>query len=271
MPIEGGAAAALVRVRPSADRSRDRSVGARPAPAISAWAPAAADDSRKSAGRHVLGAQRGPEAGCVQQAFAAAQRQDGLAMAELVPDELEDVRVGARAPRRRPRRRARTSASNRKPGSFSSETSACDRDAVRRRHRADARARRSAARRPARTARRGRRLTRLPDDAVGHEDHHLAAGDRAVAWTRQQRQRRRHSALRASAARARASGIGSGNGMFRPCATFAARSSEALRSDASMRVRMAGTVTLLSSKRNAAAMCACSAGDWLSKNRRAWL
>ncbi len=68
-----------------------------------------------------------------------------------------------------------------------------------------------------------------------------------------------------------ARGIGSGSGMFRPSAIFAASASDTLRSDESMRVRIAGTVSLLNSKRKAAAMWACSAGDWLSKNSVAWL
>ena len=62
-----------------------------------------------------------------------------------------------------------------------------------------------------------------------------------------------------------ASGIGSGStSMPSPSATCRASSCDALRSDATMRSRMAGTVTLLSSKRNAAAMWACSMGVWLS-------
>ena len=63
----------------------------------------------------------------------------------------------------------------------------------------------------------------------------------------------------------RARGIGGGNcTMPRPSATFLANSSDALRKDATMRSRIAGTVTLLSSKRKASAMWHCSTGVWLS-------
>jgi hypothetical protein len=60
-------------------------------------------------------------------------------------------------------------------------------------------------------------------------------------------------------------GIGSGSGsMPRPLPTFLASSSEALRSDATMRSRTAGTVTFDSSKRKALAIWSCSTGVWLS-------
>ena len=38
-----------------------------------------------------------------------------------------------------------------------------------------------------------------------------------------------------------------------------------------IRSRMTGVFTLLSSNVSAAAMCCCSAGVWLMKNWRAWL
>ena len=64
---------------------------------------------------------------------------------------------------------------------------------------------------------------------------------------------------------ASASGMASGKlSMPRPAATFFARSSDALRSIDTVRRRMAGTVTLLSSKRKAAAICAFSTSVWLS-------
>ena len=60
-------------------------------------------------------------------------------------------------------------------------------------------------------------------------------------------------------------GIGAGSGsMPRPSATFFASASDALRNDETIRSRIAGTVTLDNSKRKAAAMWSCSAGDWLS-------
>jgi hypothetical protein len=70
---------------------------------------------------------------------------------------------------------------------------------------------------------------------------------------------------------ASARGIGAGNGIPRPCATPFARSAETFRSIDTTRSRTAGTVHLLSSKRKAATMCACSTALWLSKNSVAWL
>ncbi|MCY1547010.1 hypothetical protein D9M68_830420 [compost metagenome] len=69
-----------------------------------------------------------------------------------------------------------------------------------------------------------------------------------------------------------ARGMGGGIcAMPRPSATCAASASDALRSEDTMRSRMAGTVTLDSSKRKAAAMCACSTALWLSKKSVAWV
>ena len=62
-----------------------------------------------------------------------------------------------------------------------------------------------------------------------------------------------------------ASGIASGTGIPRPAATISASFIDALRSDASIRSRIAGTLTFESSKRNAAAMCSFSTSVWLSK------
>ena len=64
---------------------------------------------------------------------------------------------------------------------------------------------------------------------------------------------------------ASASGMASGSmAMPKPSATFFANASDALRSIETVRSRIAGTVTLLSSKRNAAAMWVCSTVVWLS-------
>ncbi len=71
-----------------------------------------------------------------------------------------------------------------------------------------------------------------------------------------------------SAAGALVSALGIGSGisvMPSLAATWFASSSETLRKEDTIRSRMAGTVTLLSSKRKAAAMWACSTGLWLSK------
>ena len=59
-------------------------------------------------------------------------------------------------------------------------------------------------------------------------------------------------------------GLAGNSVMPRPVATFFASSSEALRSEEIIRSRIAGTVSLLSSKRKASAMWHCSTGVWLS-------
>ena len=62
----------------------------------------------------------------------------------------------------------------------------------------------------------------------------------------------------------RAGGAASGIGSSRsPSATFMARSSSTFRRLATMRARMAGVSTLLSSKTKASLMCVCSVGVWL--------
>ena len=70
---------------------------------------------------------------------------------------------------------------------------------------------------------------------------------------------------------ASARGIVAGTAMPRPSATLAANFGETVTSIDTARSRIAGTVTLLSSRRNAAMMCACSTGVWLSKKGMAWL
>ena len=65
---------------------------------------------------------------------------------------------------------------------------------------------------------------------------------------------------------ASARGSGSGRSMPNPSATCAARSSSTLRSDATIRSRIAGTCTLVSSKRKPRTMCAFSIGVWLFQN-----
>ena len=60
-----------------------------------------------------------------------------------------------------------------------------------------------------------------------------------------------------------ARGNGGGNAMPSPSATALASGFETLISEATMRSRTAGTVTLLSSKRKPPMMCACSTGVWL--------
>ena len=57
-----------------------------------------------------------------------------------------------------------------------------------------------------------------------------------------------------------ARGMGSGRSMPRPSATADAKLSETLRSEETMRSRIAGTVTLLSSNRNPPMIWACSCG-----------
>ena len=61
-----------------------------------------------------------------------------------------------------------------------------------------------------------------------------------------------------------ARGSAAGTGMPSPSATCAASCGDTLTSEASMRSRMAGTVSLLSSKRKPPAMCACSTAVWLA-------
>ena len=61
-----------------------------------------------------------------------------------------------------------------------------------------------------------------------------------------------------------ARGSAAGTGMPRPSATSAASCGDTLTSDASMRSRIAGTVSLLNSKRKPPTMCACSTSVWLS-------
>ena len=63
-----------------------------------------------------------------------------------------------------------------------------------------------------------------------------------------------------------ARGMAAGTSMPSPAATPAASLAETFTSEDSMRSRMAGTLSLLSSKRKAAMMWACSTGVWLSKN-----
>ncbi|KAG0756930.1 hypothetical protein G6F22_020130 [Rhizopus arrhizus] len=70
---------------------------------------------------------------------------------------------------------------------------------------------------------------------------------------------------------AMARGKGSGKAMPNWSATAMASSSDTLRSDATMRCRIAGTVSLLSSKAKALMMCCCSQSVWLLKNSVAWL
>ena len=68
--------------------------------------------------------------------------------------------------------------------------------------------------------------------------------------------------------------LGSGSGRFlmpRPSATCRANGSDTLRSNATTRSLMAGTVSLLNSNLKPAAICACSTGVWLSKNSVAWV
>jgi hypothetical protein len=64
-------------------------------------------------------------------------------------------------------------------------------------------------------------------------------------------------------------GNGAGSSMPRSCATRWARSGAAFNRLATTRSRIAGTVTLESSKRKALPICAFSTSVWLSKNSRA--
>ena len=57
--------------------------------------------------------------------------------------------------------------------------------------------------------------------------------------------------------------MGRGSSIPRPSATGFASSSETFRSIATVRSRIAGTWTLVSSKRKARTMCAFSYGVWL--------
>jgi hypothetical protein len=66
-----------------------------------------------------------------------------------------------------------------------------------------------------------------------------------------------------------ASGCGAGTSMPSPWATAPASIGSTLTSMDTTRSRTAGVCTRVSSKRKAAAMWACSTGDWLLKNRRA--
>ena len=54
--------------------------------------------------------------------------------------------------------------------------------------------------------------------------------------------------------------MASGNSIPNPSATACASSSETLRNEDTMRLRIAGTVTLLNSKRKPPTMCAFSVG-----------
>ena len=61
-------------------------------------------------------------------------------------------------------------------------------------------------------------------------------------------------------------GIGRGSGMPSPSATARASSSDTLRSIDTVRSRIAGTCTFVSSKRKPRTMCAFSHGVWLFQN-----
>ncbi len=66
-------------------------------------------------------------------------------------------------------------------------------------------------------------------------------------------------------------GIAWGTAMPRPAATAAASPVDTLTSEDSMRWRMAGTVSLLNSKRKPPARWAFSKAVWLSQNKVAWV
>ena len=142
-------------------------------------------------------------------------------------------------PRRRCRRRCRRDRAERGPTKRGTAPSARQRrvqacsDARRRRHR--------------RTRIATRRVRMLPSPGRANSD---SAGDIFTSG----RLLRRHARLPApSAPRCRG-----------PRPPAAASSASTFTSCDTMRSRIAGTCTLVSSKRNARAMCACSTGVWLS-------
>ncbi|MNY22612.1 hypothetical protein D3C86_1562350 [compost metagenome] len=63
----------------------------------------------------------------------------------------------------------------------------------------------------------------------------------------------------------------SGTAIPRFAATFSASPLSTCESSPSIRVRISGVSTLLSSKRKALMICCCSTSVWLSKNSFAWL
>ena len=67
----------------------------------------------------------------------------------------------------------------------------------------------------------------------------------------------------------RSAGCAFGIASPKPCATFRARSAFTFASCDTTRSRIAGTCTLVSSKRNARTMCAFSDGVWLFQNNSA--